>query len=73
MSNVYKIETQSEVCAGMVEGFIAGMGGKCLVQGSAVITDYPFDSYSALWLLPFISSTNDQITQNDIESWADVN
>jgi hypothetical protein len=70
MSSIYKIETYCESSAIMVESFINSMGGKCLVQGSAVITDYTFKSDSSLQLLPFISLINDQVTDLDMNHWS---
>ncbi|WP_375749402.1 hypothetical protein [Vibrio sp. HN007] len=69
MSSVYKIEAQNEKYANMIKAFITSKNGKSIVQGSAVITDYHFSSNSSLWLLPLISTTHDDVTQNDIDSW----
>ncbi|WED23385.1 hypothetical protein L3Q72_19280 [Vibrio sp. JC009] len=72
MSSVYKIETYCESSAMMVESFIVSMGGKCVVQGSAVVTDYGFNSYHSLELLPFISVINDNVTDVDMNRWAEA-
>ncbi|MDG3084924.1 hypothetical protein P7F88_01985 [Vibrio hannami] len=69
MSNVYKIEALNEHYANMIHAFIDGLGGKCIVQGSAIITDYPFETNNALWLLPLISGTHDQLTESDFSCW----
>ncbi|WED24112.1 hypothetical protein L3Q72_23055 [Vibrio sp. JC009] len=70
MSNIYKIETYCGSAAKVVANFIEGMNGKSLVQGSAVVTDFNFETDVSLTLLPFITLINDRVTDMDRDLWS---
>ncbi|WED22315.1 hypothetical protein L3Q72_02615 [Vibrio sp. JC009] len=69
MNGIYKIETYSESCADKISGYILKMGGRCVVQGWAVITDHCFSSQNSLSLLPDISRISDDVSESDLHNW----
>lgn len=66
MQSIYKIETHSDSSANEVYSYIVENGGRCLIQGWAVITDFIFSSEPSQDLLSFISATNKNISESDI-------
>lgn len=70
MSSVYKIETISASSATLIYRFIQSHGGECLRRGSAVITDYGFDSGYPPSLMSHVSVISDQLSGNDYQNWA---
>ncbi|WED22313.1 hypothetical protein L3Q72_02605 [Vibrio sp. JC009] len=72
MNDIYKIETYSDSCANEVSDFIVNMGGQCVVQGWAVITDYTFNSPACTQLLSVISSISDNVSDTDMQHWVNT-
>ncbi|WP_375752746.1 hypothetical protein [Vibrio sp. HN007] len=70
MSDIYKIETYSESCAGQIAGYINNNGGACVVLGWSIVTDYVFNSQQSLELLPSISCISDDVSEHDIYCWS---
>lgn len=69
MNGIYKIETYNEVNAAKIASYITQAGGRCIVQGWAVITDYSFNAASSLQLLPLISYISQNISEADYSRW----
>lgn len=69
MSDLYKIETYSESCAQKIASYILAMGGRCVVQGWAVITNYCFSSQHSVHLLPIVSHISADLSDSDMRCW----
>jgi hypothetical protein len=69
MNDLYKIETYSESCAQKIASFIMAMGGKCVVQGWAVITDHCFSSAHSVHLVPIVSRISADLSDSDLHCW----
>lgn len=69
MSDLYKIETYSESCAQKIASYILAMGGKCVVQGWAVITDHCFSSRHTVHLVPIVSRISADLSECDLNCW----
>jgi hypothetical protein len=69
MNDIYKIETYSDMSAANIASFITRVGGRCIVQGWAVITDFTFSSSACTQLLPLISSISEDVSDADRYYW----
>lgn len=72
MNGIYKIETYSDSAVNDITRFISRKGGRYVVQGWAIITDYSFNSPESLSLLSYISGISDNISDADIYTWSNA-
>ena len=61
---LYKIETCSDENAELVASHIRANQGKCIILGSAIVTNYVFESECCLCL---VGTVTDQLTEYDID------
>jgi len=69
MSDIYKIETYSKTCAQIIAECIQRADGNALIRGWAVLTDHEFNHSQAQHVLPLVSRTSDEISDDDIGEW----
>jgi hypothetical protein len=72
MSNIYKIETYCESSNQQLADFIAKSGGKCIVRGWAVITDYVFNEAETKKAIHLVARITDSLTDDDHYSWSQL-
>lgn len=64
--NVYKIECFTDTGVNVVSEVIKNAGGKCVVEGLAIVTDHAFSESELNEVRHCVGNTSSDITQTDV-------